>query len=62
MSPTTRFIPGLSAPEGRRIEGGNLSDYSIYYPEDSHPNGAAHAAFAEAIYERILTVWGAPGA
>jgi lysophospholipase L1-like esterase len=40
---------------GRAITstGMDLRDYSTYYPMDTHPNEAAHRAFAEAIYEFI---------
>ena len=40
---------------GQAIMDGDLRDYSIYYPMDTHPNGTAHRAFADAIYDFLVT-------
>lgn len=41
----------VNASEG--LAGTNLQDFSIYYPLDTHPNAAAHAIFADAIYKYL---------
>ena len=38
----------IDASEG--LVGTDVRDFSIYYPLDTHPNDAAHAMFADAIY------------